>query len=345
MLPAATYMTTMFELFSVLVESKNMINIGKLSNIHTYGYLLSTLRETNHWQLRRAIRAYINRLYYLNEDENTFLFEEFIRNEFFIISQELVELVGIFTKQHEDRVIDNPIRFTYAGSHTYLALLEILTTLYNVLEKPVLFHTLSNELKKRELKQDTELHSLIVKIANHLGFIGNNRYTQNMKSKATGSYIRQILEQLRRFMMKFGLGFLEDTCNNQVLEEEAPEDLGENESNKKYVYDYSKSFFKNLHSMIVMVNVKKRRDKLIKEYKERKNNADGSIDGRKTRFIDMIFSGKLVEGSLNFTKVVAAQRAIEKLEKHEPVRYNSTLMTTTSRHFRFQAKPTLNENE
>jgi hypothetical protein len=343
--PVATYMTTMFELFSVLVESKNMINIGKLSNIHTYSYLLSTLRETNYWQLRRAIRAYINRLYYLNEDSDTFLYEEFIRNEFFIISQELVELVEIFTKQHEDREINNPIRFTYAGSHTYLALLEILTTLYNVLVKPVFFRTLTKELEKRDLKQDTELHNLIVKIANHLGFIGNNRYTQNMKSKATGSYIREILERLKAFMLKFGLGFLEDTCNNQVLEEEAPEDLGENEGNKKYVYDYSKSFFKNLHSMIVLVNAKKRKEKLIKDYKERKNNADGSIASRKTRFIEMIFSGKLVEGTLNFTKVVAAQRAIQKQENREPIRYNSTLMTTTSRHFRVQAKPTLNENE
>jgi len=59
----------------------------------------------------------------------------------------------------------------------------------------------------------------------------------------------------------------------------------------------------------------------------------------------MIFSGKLVEGTLNFTKVVAAQRAIQKQENREPIRYNSTLMTTTSRHFRVQAKPTLNENE
>jgi hypothetical protein len=85
--PAATYMTTMFELFAVLVESKNMINIGKLSNIYTYNYLLNALRDTNFWQLRRAIRAYINRLYYLNQDDDIFLFEEFIRNEFYIISQ------------------------------------------------------------------------------------------------------------------------------------------------------------------------------------------------------------------------------------------------------------------
>lgn len=145
-------------------------------------------------------------------------------------------------------------------------------------------------------------------------------------------------------MLRFTLGFLEETCNNQVLEEEAPEDMGEAETNKKHVYDYSKSFFRNLYEMIVMVNAKKRKDRLIKEYKDRKNNADGSMDGRKKRFIDMIFSGKLVEGALNLTRMVSAQRAIKKQEL-EPVHYNSTLLTTTSRHFRVQAKPTLSENE
>jgi hypothetical protein len=30
--------------------------------------------------------------------------------------------VEIYTKQHEDREISNAIRFSYAGSHTYLAL-------------------------------------------------------------------------------------------------------------------------------------------------------------------------------------------------------------------------------
>ena len=59
----------------------------------------------------------------------------------------------------------------------------------------------------------------------------------------------------------------------------------------------------------------------------------------------MIFSGKLVEGALNLTKMIANKRAIEKQENLEPVNYNSSLITTKSRHFRVQAKPTLSENE
>jgi len=97
--------------------------------------------------------------------------------------------------------------------------------------------------------------------------------------------------------------------------------------------------------MIVMVNVKKRKEKLIREYRERKQNADGSIEGRKSRFLDMIFSGKMVEGSLNLTRMIAAQRLIERQEKQVPERYSPALLTTNSRHFRVQTKPAPTENE
>lgn len=216
----------------------------------------------------------------------------------------------IYTKPHEDIEIANSIRFKYDGSHIYLQLLEILTSLDTVLERPLFHAILMKELSKREKKNDLELHKHIVKIANNLGFILKNRYTTEARNKMTGNYIKNVLEVLKRFMMQFSLGFLEDTCNNQVLEEESPEDMGEVDTNKKYVYDYGKTFFKNLYEMLVMVNAKKKKERLIKEFQERKNNADASIDGRKMRFIEMIFSGKLVEGALKTAKMVGAQRAL-----------------------------------
>jgi hypothetical protein len=81
----------------------------------------------------------------------------------------------------------------------------------------VFFYLLNKEFKKREKKRDFEMHNNTVKIAKNLGFIVNNRYTQDMRSKMTGSYIRQILEQLKKFMMDFDLGFLEEVCQNQML--------------------------------------------------------------------------------------------------------------------------------
>ena len=80
--PHESYVACFFELFSVLVESKNFINVGKLTNIHPYTYCLDFLKNTNRWQIRRSIRAYINRLFYVNLDRDIFLFEEFIRKEF-----------------------------------------------------------------------------------------------------------------------------------------------------------------------------------------------------------------------------------------------------------------------
>lgn len=74
MSPTATYMSTMFQIFAVLVESKNLVNIGKLSNIYTYSYLLNALRESSFWQMRWSIRSYINRLYYLVQDSDVFIF-------------------------------------------------------------------------------------------------------------------------------------------------------------------------------------------------------------------------------------------------------------------------------
>lgn len=76
--PQETFIAYHFELFSALVESGNMINIGKLENLHPYEYCLDILENTNRWEVRRSIRAYINRLYYVNKDKDIFLFEKFI---------------------------------------------------------------------------------------------------------------------------------------------------------------------------------------------------------------------------------------------------------------------------
>jgi hypothetical protein len=89
----------------------------------------------------------------------------------------------------------------------------------------VFFYLLNKEFKKREKKRDFEMHNNSVKIAKNLGFIVNNRYTQDMRNKMTGSYIRQILDQLKKFMLDFDLGFLEEVCQNQMLEEDAPEEM------------------------------------------------------------------------------------------------------------------------
>jgi hypothetical protein len=137
--PAETYATTHFELFSALVESENLINIGKLENLHPYTYCLDKLNETNRWQLRRALRSYVNRLYYVHKDRDIFLFEEFIRKEFSIINRELFDLIELHRSKMltEDLKVKNGIRFVYAQSEIILLIIEILITLHEMFLKPL----------------------------------------------------------------------------------------------------------------------------------------------------------------------------------------------------------------
>jgi hypothetical protein len=116
--PTEAYIVTHFELFSTLVESENLINIGKLENLHSYEYCLECLRTTNRWQMRRALRSYVNRLYYINKDKDIFMFEEFIRKEFDIINKELSDLTTLHRSKMltEELKIKNGVRFTYALS-------------------------------------------------------------------------------------------------------------------------------------------------------------------------------------------------------------------------------------
>lgn len=136
--PSQAYVTTHFELFSALVESENLINIGKLENLHPYKYCLQCLQTTNRLQLRRSLRSYVNRLYYINKDKDIFMFEEFIRNEFDIVNNELKDLIELHREKKitEDLKIKNGIRFVYALSEILLMIIEVLVTLHEIFLKP-----------------------------------------------------------------------------------------------------------------------------------------------------------------------------------------------------------------
>jgi inositol 1,4,5-triphosphate receptor type 1/inositol 1,4,5-triphosphate receptor type 3 len=62
-------MYTFFQLFQGLIEDGNEINIGKCKNMHPYHKLLQMLPWTqNCWPLKKHLRGYINRLYYMGEE-------------------------------------------------------------------------------------------------------------------------------------------------------------------------------------------------------------------------------------------------------------------------------------
>lgn len=63
------YYVTMFNTFSSLIEGFNKVNIGKCKQVHSYRFLLDILcltRKRICYPLRRNVRAYINRLYYID---------------------------------------------------------------------------------------------------------------------------------------------------------------------------------------------------------------------------------------------------------------------------------------
>ncbi len=84
----------------------------------------------------------------------------------------------IYSAKHEDIEIKNWIRYAYAGSYTYQALVEILNSLFLMLDKPKFHAILKKEIEKKQRQKDKDyrLHNCIVNIANYLGFIANNRY-------------------------------------------------------------------------------------------------------------------------------------------------------------------------
>lgn len=104
--PKQSYVATVFELFSVLVESKNFINIGKLENVYKHSYLLQCLKQTNRWQIRRSIRSFMNRLYYVNKDKDIFMLQEFIREEFSIINKQFYDLIEL----HKSKMLTDQLR-------------------------------------------------------------------------------------------------------------------------------------------------------------------------------------------------------------------------------------------
>ena len=109
--------------------------------------------------------------------------------------------------QHENIQIKNGIRFSYAGSHTFLALIEILTTLDKMFEKPMFETRLKKELKKKEKKKDYKLHDHILKICGSLGYIMNKRYSND--KKLPGSYIKSVLyNSLKPYLYEFDEEYL-----------------------------------------------------------------------------------------------------------------------------------------
>lgn len=335
--PEESYVACFFELFSVVVESKNFINVGKLENIHPYSYCLDCLKNTNRWQIRRALRAYINRLFYVNKDRDIFLFEEFIRKEFKILNDELEDLILLYRNKNINDEIPIPsgIRFKFAMSEIIEMILEIFITIEEMLLKPEFLKILKREIEKEERKPENqrEIHDQLVKMLYSLGCLHKLYPTKNI----VNSFLRQVRRHVEKVIMWFDLKFLEKQArqDNDAPALDDNDDLGVDQERKNYIYDHSKGFFRNLSCMIRDIKAKEKREEMKKEALKRERK-EGTPEELKMLYIKTIFN---VEAE-NLKPLVS-----KKYREVSTSLYKPHIQTANSRIFKLIAKPPLSENE
>lgn len=144
--------------------------------------------------MRRSLRAYINRLYYVNKDKDIFLFEKFISKEFTILNNQLTELIELHKKKllSEDLKIKNGIRFSFAQSQIFLFIIESLITIHEMFLKKEFIVILRRELVKderlKEAKPPQPLHESCIRLYKNLGCI----YKIYEKVKPIDPFIKEI---------------------------------------------------------------------------------------------------------------------------------------------------------
>jgi hypothetical protein len=138
-------------------------------------------------------------------------------------------------------------------------------------------------------------------------------------------------------MMWFDIKFLEKQTqlDNEAPIAEEQDDLGVDHEKKNYVYDHSKSFFKNLSCMIREIKAKEQKE-MMKDLARRREKKDGTPEELKEIYLAIIFS---VEGE-NLKEIVS-----KKGREVSTSLYKPHIQTANSRIFKLIAKPTLDNNE
>ena len=113
--PQLTYYITIFDVFSSLVEGPNEVNMGKCRQVHSYNMLLDILKLSKIcYPLKKNVRAYMNRLYYVESDYEN-ISEHVIKSEIPLFIDDLDNLIML--KIGEPKLsqihLKNPIRFKY----------------------------------------------------------------------------------------------------------------------------------------------------------------------------------------------------------------------------------------
>lgn len=175
------------------------MNIGKCKKMHTLDYLVSLLARAGRcWPLKRNIRCYLNRMYYVVGYEAPSYDHVVSEYELDNWIADLNHFIEIRIK-HSDFMsvkLVNPIRFTYIDSYLYLNLEEILFSMYEVFNNETFLEDFERRLSHSLGTNDTRFHNKILKIVERLGWI------RNFYGSLKVSFIRALIKYIQSIIIK-----------------------------------------------------------------------------------------------------------------------------------------------
>lgn len=179
-----TYLYTYFEIFSLMIEDRNEINAGKCKHMHPYPSLLALLGESKRcWPVKRYVRSYINRLYYINNDfEN--ISQLVIEYDLNIMINDLQTFIEIKSSEKfaefKNIKVRDPVRYTYLYSYIYLYMEETLISLNTVLNKEKFLYDLEDILytnfQQSKFKVHLQLFDIAAKLSSLKKLYTNSKY-------------------------------------------------------------------------------------------------------------------------------------------------------------------------
>lgn len=201
--PQLMYFITMFNTFSSLIEGGNEVNIGKCKQVHSYKFLLDLLgleRAKHCYPLRRNLRAYINRLYYADNDYEN-LNEHILNVEVPLIISDLDDIIRIYLEENNlsRYTLSHPVRFQFFETYYYLYFEELLVSLHEILHKQKFKDSLDEELTRNYARGNYYLHYEIMRIFERLRYLSNKYNNRFVKS-----FIRSVTNKIRTdYLEKF----------------------------------------------------------------------------------------------------------------------------------------------
>ena len=206
-MPELTYFITLMNLFSNLVEGKQIVNIGKCRQVHSYSTLMHILSDASLcYPLKAHLRNYVNELYYSTQIEED-LCVDIINLELPLLIKDLNTLIIILSKERSGRYrIMHPVRYKYLESYIYLYIEQIAYSMNYLLSDETFLTEIRKQLDFNYGHYHYYLHYFLLRIYERLRWILNYYYGHK--------YIRGFLNKITNKMKEVFLIYFKDNALN-----------------------------------------------------------------------------------------------------------------------------------